>query len=496
VAPLFPALNSVANPVFLSPMRSLLLCLPLALSLPLDAAVGEWKVLQDGEGGSIKVRFEGIQGDRYLLRREADGKLFEVAPGLLPADARTGFEAEAKQLSEELPKLSKMAGHPLFSGTPFEARKADEIAVALSLNQESKTKHSASWRSYTGESYRLFGARPYSVALYADEQGNASVLSAVYSNKGDFKSGVGAGEDHFEGKSEADEKSLAKAMEEDEKAVLSAISSVLGEPKTQRFGDSRQTRRAVRRWDWNGHALILSSEENEYVSLSIVPLDLAEGGGKTAKVKDGDIRKRLVQDVVREENGDVYLGQIPMVDQGPKGYCVPATFERAMRTAGIEADMYLLAMVGKSGMGGGTSVEFLLEEVRSQVRNKGRRTKDERVKELRVREVKRYIDQGVPVMWTMRSLGPYNETANKNTVKRRNVTDWKAWAAEIAEKAEPIVKMESEQDNHHICMIVGYNEATNELAVSDSWGASYERRWVPAPVANWASSGGLFMILP
>jgi hypothetical protein len=36
-----------------------------------------------------------------------------------------------------------------------------------------------------------------------------------------------------------------------------------------------------------------------------------------------------------------------MVDQGPKGYCVPATFERAMRTMGIDADMYLLAMVGQ-----------------------------------------------------------------------------------------------------------------------------------------------------
>ena len=45
-------------------------------------------------------------------------------------------------------------------------------------------------------------------------------------------------------------------------------------------------------------------------------------------------------------------------------------------------------------------------------------------------------------------------------------------------------------------MIVGYNEATNELAVSDSWGPSFERRWVPVPVANWASQGGLFMILP
>jgi len=478
-------------------MKPLIFCLPLTLFLQLHAGIGEWRVLQDGEGGSIKARFEGLQKDKYLLRREADGKLFEVSPGLLPADARAAIDSEAKQLSEELPKLSEMAGHDLFSGTPFEARPAQEIADALDLRQESKTKHSASWRSYTGSSYKLFGARPYSVALYAGEDGNASVLSAVYANKGDFKSGVGAGEDHFKGKSEADEDSLAKAMEVDEKAVLASISSVLGEPKTQRFGDSRNTRRTVRRWDWNGHSLILSSEENEYVSLSIVPLDLAEGGGKTAKVKDGDIRKRLVQDVVRDEkNGDVYLGQIPMVNQGPKGYCVPATFERAMRTAGIEADMYLLAMVGKSGMGGGTSVEFLLDEVRSQVRNKGRRTKDERVKELRVRDVKRYIDEGVPVMWTMRSLGPYNETANSNTSKRRNVTDWTAWAKEIAEKAETLVKQESEQDNHHICMIVGYNEKTNELAVSDSWGASYERRWVPAPVANWASSGGLFMILP
>lgn len=198
----------------------------------------------------------------------------------------------------------------------------------------------------------------------------------------------------------------------------------------------------------------------------------------------------------KEDNGDVYLGQIPMVNQGPKGYCVPATFERAMRAAGIEADMYLLAMVGKSGMGGGTSVELLLEEVRQQVRSKGRRTKDERVKELRVRDVKRYIDDGIPVMWTMRSLEDYNKVANENTAKRKGIRDWTAWTAEIATKSAEVVKRESPQENYHLCMIVGYNEATNELAVSDSWGASYERRWVPAPVANWASGGGLFMILP
>lgn len=477
-------------------MKALFICLQLALSLNLHAGIGEWRTLQDGDGGVIKARFEGLKGDRYLLRREADGKLFEVPPGLLTGDDRTSFDSQAKQLAAELKKLSEMAGHPLFSGTPFETRSADEIASVLRLRQESKTRHSASWRSYTGASYKLFGARPYSVALYADEAGHATVLSVVYSNKGDFKSGVGEGEDHFKGESTADAGSLAKAMEVDEKAVLAGISQVLGEPKTQRFGDSRATRRKVSRWDWNGHSLILSSEEGEYVSLSIIPLDLAESGGKTARVKDGEIRQRLIDDVVKEKNGDVYLGQIPMVNQGPKGYCVPATFERALRTAGIEADMYLLAMLGKSGMGGGTSVEFLLEEVRQQVRSKGRRTKDERVKELRVRDVKRYIDDGVPVMWTMRSLEEYNKTANENTSKRKSVTDWAVWAKEIAAKSEVLVKQEAVQDNHHICMIVGYNEATNELAVSDSWGANYERRWVPAPVANWASTGGLFMILP
>jgi hypothetical protein len=47
-----------------------------------------------------------------------------------------------------------------------------------------------------------------------------------------------------------------------------------------------------------------------------------------------------------------------------------------------------------------------------------------------------------------------------------------------------------------VCLIVGYNEETQELAVSDSWGARYERRWVPVPVADWANGGGLFMILP
>lgn len=470
----------------------------LSISLPLASArVSEWRPLGDGQGHSLEARFEGKKDNHYLLRRKNDGRLFEVTPDLLLAADRASFDASAKKLDEELAKLNRTAAHPIFTGTPFECRPADQIAKALDLRTESATKFSKSWRLYASKvnGYRLFGAMPYSVALYAGEDGNVSSLSVVYANKGDFGSKAGVGEAHFKGGTEATAKTLAEAMTRDETTVAGALTAALGAGETQRFGEGK-SRRTIQRWDWNGHSLLLSHEEGEYVSLLVVPIDFAEAGGRTARVKGGDLRDRLRSCVVKETNGDVYLTEIPMVDQGPKGYCAPATFERAMRTMGIESDMYLLAMIGESGIGGGTSVEKLLENVRSIVYRKGRRTRDEKPKELRIREVKRYLDDGVPVMWTMRSVGEYNKAANDNTGKRKSVTDWAAYTKEIAAAAETTAKLSKPDEAHHICMIVGYNEATNEFAVSDSWGRSFERRWVPVPVANWASSGGLFMILP
>lgn len=474
-------------------------CLVLGLLglISAEAAVSQWRTLGDGAGKSVEARFEGKKDGLYLLRRKVDGKLFEVRPDFLKPGDLALFDQAAKTLDEELGRLNTTASHPLFSGTPFEARPAEEIATALQLRPESSTKFSKSWRLYASkvEGYRLFGAMPYSVALYADEEGNASSLSVVFANKGDFGSKAGNAEEHFKGGTSASANTLDEAMARDEAAVSTAISGVLGEPQTQRFGEGK-TRRSIKRWDWNGQSLLLSSEENEYVSLQIVPLDFAEAGGRTAQMKGDLLKKRLAESVVRDPNGDVYLGQIPMVDQGPKGYCVPATFERAMRTMGIETDMYLLAMIGGTTAGGGTSIEKLLESVRSSVYRKGRRTKDENVRDLRIREVKRYIDEGTPVMWAMKSVEDYNKTANENTAKRKQVTDWPAYTQEIAAKADQIAAKPKPNENYHMCMIIGYNESTNEFVVSDSWGPSYERRWVPVKVANWASQGSIFLILP
>lgn len=461
------------------------------------AAESQWKSIVTSSGKTIEARFEGKKDGLYLLRRRIDGKVSEVRADLLKPEDLAFFDQSAKALDDQLQKLNQAAGHPFFTGAPFEVRPAGEIASALALRQESATKFSKSWRLYSSKiaGYQLFGTMPYSVALYADSNGNASSLSAVFANKGDFGSNAGLAEEHFKGGTTSTAKTLAEAMVNDEATISAAVSSVLGEPQIQRFGEGK-SRHTLKRWDWNDHSLLLSSEENEYVSLLIVPVDFAEAGGRTAQLKGDLLKKRLRESIVHDPNGDVFLDQIPMVDQGPKGYCVPATFERAMRTMGIDTDMYLLAMIGQTKAGGGTSVELLLENIRSVVYRKGRRTKDETVKELRIRDVKRYLDDGIPVMWTMKSVDTYNKIANENTAARKTVSDWSAYAKEIATKSEEITKQTKPDQAHHICMIVGYNEATGEFAVSDSWGPSYERRWVPIKVANWASQGGLFMILP
>ncbi len=465
--------------------------------LATPALAGEMHLFHSADGKPLTASFESLTADQITLKRE-DGKTFQIAADKLCAEDQVYISKLATQSADLAAKLNTAVGHDLVTALPFPQRTAADIAKALKLPPESTSKYGQSWRRYAAlykEKYTLLGAVPYSTALYSDEQGHATSLSIVYANKGDFGSEAGVAEEHFKGGTTSTTGSLTKAMEEDEKTVAAALTSTLGAGKSERFGEGK-TRRTVTRWDWNGHAFLLSNETDEYVGLIILPIAIADAGGKSTAAKDEEIKKRLLTHLRKEPNGDVSISEIPMVDQGPKGYCVPATFERAMRTMGLDADMYLLAMVGETSAGGGTSVEQLLDNVKHQVMTKGRRVKDESIKVLAIREVKRYIDQGIPIMWRLCSMSSYNQVANANTLKRAKVTDWAAYTAEITTASAEFSKLPKPESKYHMCLIIGYNEATQELAVSDSWGASYECRWVPISVANWASNGGIFMILP
>jgi hypothetical protein len=45
-----------------------------------------------------------------------------------------------------------------------------------------------------------------------------------------------------------------------------------------------------------------------------------------------------------------------------------------------------------------------------------------------------------------------------------------------------------------MCIVIGYNEKTGELAVSDSWGPQFADRWVTEEEAVAVTEGSLMVI--
>ncbi len=480
---------------------SFLVALTVALT-PLSQAAELMGITQKKSGKTIQVEVLKLT-DSLLTFTTKNGKTHSVnADTITPQslqNVRDYLEKLSTKSTDTNTQINKAISHPLFdSSSSLWDQPTEEVAKRLKWPKESKTDQSSSYRYYTHRNltYQFLGAHPYSATLYGGKDGNASHLSLVFANKGDFGSTAGFGPDHFK-KIHPDTPpptTLTKAIEIDAQLISTSLTQCLGEPQKQYYGEKEDLRK-VQRWNLRDHAFLLSEIKDEYTSLLIVSKENADLAGKVHFVKDSDLKKIVSQNVETKENGDTIINNIPMVNQGPKGYCAPATFERAMRYMLVPADMYLLATAA-TNPGGGTRTDLLADSCKRIVRSKARRIKDLNLeKGLKIRSIKKYIDKGVPILWQMRSLDQYNKIANARSKQRIKVTDYSKWATDIDQEAQEVApSMENNKTNHHICMIIGYNEKTNELAVSDSWGPRYELRWIHIDIAKAVTNPGGFVI--
>lgn len=466
-----------------------------------SAIADEFHQFTDTKGRKLEAKVVGLEGDQVTIERR-DGKSFTVARTIFsaadqtvidafkpaPVPAAAGGAAPKPTSDIDLETINTALGHPVFADTHLWDDSPDETATRLKWRRESKTDFVSSYRQYPRNDFRFLGARPFSAALYGDD-GAVTSISLVFANKGDSfavdRDSKGTGdEDVLE--------QLNEAIEADISAISKVLTEATGEEgDRQRFGEG-SGRQTVTRWNWNDHAFLLFEQEDEYVSLEIQPRAFADAGGKVERIKEVEIRARARGNVETRENGDVVVKNIPMVDQGPKGYCVPATFERTMRYLGVPADMYLLAMAGETGIGGGTSVGQLVDAISDDVRRKGRGF-DRFDGDVEIRKLAKYIDEGIPVMWTMYSTDEFNETATQRTEMRKSVDDWSDWAAQL-EKEVKDKELQPNRDRAHVTLIVGYNKETGEIAFSDSWGERYLERWVHAEEATEISQGGFSVV--
>lgn len=391
-------------------------------------------------------------------------------------------------------QINEAASQPLFAeaGTLWE-EEASVVAKRLGLPLESSTPGDASYRLYPPEDTLLFGRRPQSVALSAQE-GKPVALNIVFANKGDsFGQVVRRGPGQRVPRVSELLRDYRRAIGEDEKALEETLGRLLGPAKTESAGDGGRLKERFQRRDWNGHSLLLVSVRDEYVALRIVPPETLDGDRRASRIPDEVIRARLKERVEHRSNGDTVIRDIPMVDQGPKGFCVPATMERMLRHLGIPSDMYLLAMAADTNPGGGTSVADVIAAVRQTAQRQGRRVVTVSGRPT-PSVLATWIEAGIPVLWAINTSSAIDDLINRRTKERREVTDWPAWKESLKPARRSARKLAREADEGHVCLITGFNAETGEIALSDSWGPGYEERWVTEEEAEEISQGSMAVV--
>ena len=274
----------------------------------------------------------------------------------------------------------------------------------------------------------------------------------------------------------------------------------------------------------------------EYIKVVMVPLKKGgspmtaiTGGMQANRAKSGRVIKENVQ---RNEDGDVWIENVPMVDQGQKGYCAAAASERILRYYGLAVDQHQIAQLAETAAEGGTTIEGMAVAVGKI----GRQFQLDK-RDLILIDSKGSFERSEH----MKQLDRYNATAKK---KKATVIDWKEFTTDnvvdlqaIWQAMDPEIlltaKSTERQDMNkfmrniktyteqgvpllwsclvgmypeepelgqpgifgHVRLIIGYNEKNNTLLYSDSWGPRHALKRLPFDQA-WAMTKGLIVLKP
>ena len=320
-----------------------------------------------------------------------------------------------------------------------------------------------------------FGSKVTQVRA-SERDGKLLQVALILGNKGDSAKGT-------------KESAVKNALGKEVKELRKAINDVLGKSEKGQLSLSGKNVR-VDWWKCGDSAVVLDAESGEFIILRFMSIATFEAGVSRKEARQKVQAANLLKNIDKKENGDVYLMNIPMVDQGPKGYCAPASLERVFLYLGIQGvDMHRIADDAKTGVGGGTSSEELEKIAQKWGRRYGVST---HTASFKFRSIQKAIDEGLPMIWTMWSSNPYTERANLNTHARQTMTT-EQWLKTLKKQK----KIKDVREGPHICLVIGYNATTNEIAVSNSWGNSAAALWwVPMEDAEIVARGKLVYLKP
>lgn len=321
--------------------------------------------------------------------------------------------------------------------------------------------------------FAILDSTAYEIRANYDKAGNLTVIDIIFANKGD----------------NVEDRRIRKVIRNTARSLEKKISALGGMPKRSDYGHKKMQNDA-KKWNVDNKAeIVLEYVGSEFVALHICFAARSGISGERKKhnaVSESDILDNVVSTIF----GDVYIKNIPMVNQGNKGYCVPATVERVLRYYGINnINMHQLADAGNTNRGGGTNSRAMFNGISSACRKSGLKMASSG--DVRMKMVKKYISKGIPIFWSMFSNQEYEKLRDRSRRLRPQADSVKEWI-----KRNNALKV-PKGGNGHMCLIIGYNEQTEEIAVSNSWGDhEIEPSWIPLRVAVRVSQGSTMVLMP
>ena len=267
-------------------------------------------------------------------------------------------------------------------------------------------------------------------------------------------------------------------------------------------------------WNTNGYFIKLDASftqtsktfTSNYIRLSFSPEVKGINAVNVDKVSINSLSASQLKDmVVREPNGAVYISGVPMVDQGQKGYCACAAAARLLNYYGRDIDQHDLAKLAMTDKYGTTledlkkALSVISSKFRLHVQTVARcylgsdRDYKRFVKKIEIEYKKngwRFRDplkvKDLKKVFASLSLKDQRYKDFKRGVKRSiDMGKPLVWALMLGIIPEPEIP---QANGGHMRLIIGYNEKTDEIYYTDTWGAGHEKKSMDLKSAFWISS--------
>ncbi len=380
------------------------------------------------------------------------------------------------------------------------------------------------WLSAAKDSARYFGnyaiwngAIPVKEAVVEFQKGRLFRVNLSIFNRGDSDSGSFASRAEFEKQLEAWKAAItAKAGVQPVDLGKQSGSAV----KAMGFSWSKAPSVYLLEFSYQKDAKATGAQfKPEFVRLRVSALPKFSVGSPSAAGQRVS-KTALLANVTKDPAGDVFLKNVPMVDQGPKGYCAVATAERVFRYYGMPVDQHEMAQVANTGAGGGTNPDAMLKaltalqgrlqvhvraiskwdyaEFNKMITDYNREAKRNKKKEINLAGM-HTIDIGA----IYGLMDPVSLKEAKTVKKTGDFEKFKRAVAEKIDRGIPVMwgvelglypEAEIPQARGgHMRLIIGYNNKTNEIIYSDSWGEKHAKKRMPSDNAFPMTTGLYFM---